>query len=399
METTYFRNNKETSPVLAICYDFDKTLTPNDMQAQGYLQALGYKKADDFWIKSNSMAMENDMDQNLSYMFNMYKEAEGKELFTKKRLMDYGEKVSFFPGVETWFQRIDDFGKEHGIKVEHYIISSGLKEMIEGTSIAKKNSFKKIYANSFLYNEKGVAIWPAQVVNYTNKTQFLFRIEKGILDVNDCGVNDFISPDDLRIPFRNIVYIGDSDTDIPCMKLVNTYGGHSIGVFNSETGEKTTVYKMLNDNRIKYYAAADYTAGSTLDGLIKDIIERTALNEKLEQFNFKCRNEIHEDSGKRDSQAQRKKELISSLQNSGNFMRTHSIVAELQKYGKWSPEEIESLCKIGIDNSQVHYLLNDEDVKKFYMKLLGNRENLSGYASEIMNIIHKESVSLDIDKK
>lgn len=93
--------------------------------------------------------------------------------------------------------------------------------MIEGTEMAKNNAFERIYASSFYFNERGVAKWPAQVVNYTNKTQFLFRIEKGVLDINDPGVNDYFSPDEMRVPFRNMVYIGDSDTDIPCMKLVN----------------------------------------------------------------------------------------------------------------------------------------------------------------------------------
>ena len=123
--------------------------------------------------------------------------------------------------------------------------------MIEGTQIAKNGAFEKIYASSFYLNEKGVAKWPAQVVNYTNKTQFLFRIEKGVLDVNDPCVNDYFAPEDIRVPFRNMVYIGDSDTDIPCMKLVNTYGGHSIGVYNPDTIDKKKVYKMMNDNRIK----------------------------------------------------------------------------------------------------------------------------------------------------
>ena len=239
------RKTKEEKPVLAICYDFDKTLSPDDMQAQGYIQDVYEGDVGAFWNESNSMASENEMDNNLAYMYKMVQEAQGRIVFNKKALMDYGAKVALFPGVEGWFERIRQYGAEKDVIVEHYIISSGLKEMIEGTSVAKAGAFEKIYASSFMYNDRGVAVWPAQAINYTNKTQFLFRIEKGVLDINDDGVNDYFSPEKIRVPFRNIVYIGDSATDIPCMKLVNVYGGHSIGVYNDTTLDKTKVYKML----------------------------------------------------------------------------------------------------------------------------------------------------------
>jgi len=275
----YDRKTKEDMPVLAICYDFDKTLSPDDMQAQGYIQSVGYDVAE-FWKDTNTMANEHDMDVNLAYMYKMVLEAKGKLIFNKDKLAEYGSKVKVFPGVETWFERIREYGRQKGVIVEHYIISSGLKEMIEGTAMA--DSFTRIYANSFYYNEEGIAEWPALVVNYTNKTQFLFRIEKGVLDINDPGVNDFFSPEQLRVPFRNMVYIGDSDTDIPCMRLVNSLGGHSIGVFDPETQDKTKVYKMIRDNRIKFFAAADYNEDTEIDLLVKAIIDRTAVNEKLE---------------------------------------------------------------------------------------------------------------------
>lgn len=278
---TFERKQKEALPVLAICYDFDKTLSPNDMQAQGYIQSVGYDVGQ-FWNESNSMATDNDMDGNLAYMYKMVKEAEGNFVFNKTALEEYGSKVKLFPGVAEWFERIREYGKEHNVIVEHYIISSGLKEMIEGTEIAKSGAFEKIYASSFYFNERGVAVWPAQVINYTYKTQFLFRIEKGVLDINDPGVNDYFPPEELRVPFRNMVYIGDSDTDIPCMKLVNSYGGHSIGVYNPETQDKEKVFKMTRDKRVRYYAPADYTEGSELDELLKAIIDKTAAYEVLE---------------------------------------------------------------------------------------------------------------------
>ena len=281
----YERRHKEKHPVVAICYDFDKTLSPDDMQAQGYIQSVGYN-VKDFWDKSNALARANDMDTNLAYMYTMMIEAQGNLLFTKKNLEEYGSKVKLFKGVDGWFDRIRDYGKTKGVIVEHYIISSGLKEMIEGTSIAKKGVFEKIYASSFYYNERNVAVWPAQVINYTSKTQFLFRIEKGTLDINDPAVNDYFPPDQMRVPFRNIVYIGDSDTDIPCMKLVNSSGGHSIGVYNPDTNDKTKVLKMIRDNRIRHFAPADYTENGELDRLVKEIIDKTATYEVLESHYF-----------------------------------------------------------------------------------------------------------------
>lgn len=276
-------------PILAICYDFDKTLSPDDMQAQGYIQSVGYD-VDAFWRESNALAAENGMDQNLAYMYFMAVKAQGKLVLNRKALQDYGSRVKLYPGVDSWFERINAWGKKHGVAVEHYIISSGLREMIEGNKISRH--FKEIYASSFFYDKDGVAVWPAQAVNYTNKTQFLFRIEKGVLGVNDPRVNDYFSPDHLRVPFRNMVYIGDSDTDIPCMKLVNSYGGYAIGVYDAESGDKTKVYKMLKEKRIKYFVPSDYRKGQPLEQLLKDIIGRTKTNEILEMAHFSCENEM-----------------------------------------------------------------------------------------------------------
>ena len=287
------RKTKEDKPVLAICYDFDKTLSPDNMQAQGYIQDVGYD-AEKFWEESNKLARKFQMDTNLAYMYKMVKEAEGNFIVKKDSLLEYGSKVALFPGVKEWFKRIRQYGYDRGVIVEHYIISSGLKEMIEGTEIARNNEFEQIYASSFMYNDRGVAVWPAQAINYTSKTQFLFRIEKGVLDVNDLGVNDFIAPEDLRVPFRNIIYIGDSDTDIPCMKLVNSYGGHSIGVYDPETKEKDRVHTMIKENRIKYFVPADYCENSELDLLIKTIINKTVAYEKLESIYEKNKKEAYD---------------------------------------------------------------------------------------------------------
>jgi hypothetical protein len=369
----FTRKHKEQKPVVAICYDFDKTLSPDDMQAQGYIQSVGYD-IKNFWAESNKLAEDNDMDQNLAYMYEMMEKARGHLVFTKDKLQEYGAKVNLFPGVEEWFERIRKYGLEQDIIVEHYIISSGLKEMIEGTIVAKSGAFEKIYASSFYFDNYGVAIWPAQVVNYTNKTQFLFRIEKGVLDINDQGVNDYFPPEDIRVPFRNMIYIGDSDTDIPCMKLVNTYGGHSIGVYNPVTNDKKKVYKMIKDNRIKYFASADYTDGSELDILVKSIIDRTSSNEKLENISFELKDEVKKsDEGYIINEEEEKKEsLILSLEDSSNFANTHTIISQLSEFEKWSNDQIKNLYKIGIENNQVNWILTDCDIAEFYTKLLKN---------------------------
>lgn len=366
------RRKKENKPVLAICYDFDKTLSPDDMQAQGYIQSVFDGDIPSFWKESNEMAEANEMDTNLAYMYKMVNEARGRIVLTRKSLQEYGAKVQLFPGVEEWFERIRAYGAEKGVIVEHYIISSGLKEMIEGTSVAKAGAFEKIYASSFMFDDKDVPIWPAQVINYTNKTQFLFRIEKGVLDVNDSGVNDYFSPEELRVPFRNMVYIGDSDTDIPCMKLVNINGGHSIGVYNNDTLDKTKVYKMIHDKRIKYYAPADYTENSKLDSLVKAIIDRTAVNEVLENIYFDCINERDQNDIRRskDEEKRNRLDLILSLDGSASFGTTHTLMKEMLLIDNWTEDEIEMLLDIALNNHPVRYLLNDLDVKTFYQKII-----------------------------
>ena len=347
--------------ILAICYDFDKTLSPDDMQAQGYIQSLG-EDTDEFWKESNTLASANDMDQNLAYMYLMVKKSKGKFYVTKDKLMEYGSKVKLFEGVETWFNRINDYAKGKGVEVKHYIISSGLKEMIEGTAIADK--FEKIYASCFFYGEDCDALWPAQAINYTNKTQFLFRIEKGILDINDQKVNDYVEPSEIKIPFRNIVYIGDSATDVPCMKLVNTYGGHSIGVFNPDTQDKSKVYNMMNQNRIKYFVEAVYSEGSDLEKLLKNIIDKTAATELLEESYFKYSAEAKEYKNR---PIEYKEDVwINKLEDSMNFANTHEVIAELSKSNDFNAAQILKILNAALRNSQVRSIINDLDVKKFY---------------------------------
>ena len=358
-------------PILAICYDFDRTLSPEDMQAQGYIQSIGYDVAD-FWKESNSLAADNDMDQNLAYMYTMVTKARGRLVFDKEILKADGAKIKLYPGVDTWFTRVNQYGQEKGITIEHYIISSGLKEMIEGTMVAKY--FKKIYASSFYFDDVGVAVWPAQAVNYTNKTQYLFRIKKGILDINDQKVNDYFEPDKFVVPFRNMVYIGDSDTDIPCMKLVNSNGGHSSGVYNFETQDKTKVFKMLREHRIKYFATADYREGSSLEGLIKNIVDRTKTNEVLERKYFKCFDEMSEEQKNKSIEEIHKNELIIQLEESRSFANTHEIIKQLDMIEDWDNKQKDKLIHIAITNTQVKFILSDNDIQKFFKRIIGEIE-------------------------
>ena len=358
-------------PILAICYDFDRTLSPEDMQAQGYIQSIGYDVAD-FWKESNSLAADNDMDQNLAYMYTMVTKARGRLVFNKEILKADGAKIKLYPGVDTWFTRVNQYGQEKGITIEHYIISSGLKEMIEGTMVAKY--FKKIYASSFYFDDVGVAVLPAQAVNYTNKTQYLFRIKKGILDINDQKVNDYFDPDKVVVPFRNMVYIGDSDTDIPCMKLVNSNGGYSIGVYDSETQDKTKVFKMLREHRIKYFAPADYREGSSLEGLIKNIVDRTKTNEVLERKYFKCFDEMSEEQKNKSIEEIHKNELIIQLEESRSFANTHEIIKQLDMIEDWDNKQKDKLIHIAITNTQVKFILSDNDIQKFFKRIIGEIE-------------------------
>ena len=383
------RRTKEDKPVLAICYDFDKTLSPDDMQAQGYIQEVYDSGVKAFWDECRELAEANEMDSNLAYMRKMVEYAHGRIVLTRKTLREYGSKVGLFPGVEEWFKRIRDFGKQHDVIVEHYIISSGLKEMIEGTSIAKE--FEQIYASSFLFDDKDVPVWPAQAINYTNKTQFLFRIEKGVLDVNDSGVNDYFEPEKIRVPFRNIVYIGDSMTDIPCMKLVNANGGHSIAVYDNNTLDKTKAYQMLTDKRIKYFTPADYTDGSDLDKLVKAIIIRTAYNEVLEEKYFECKKE--RDAAKNSDTVKYSEEhmkMIISLDGSRNFETTHTIMPKLLAVDNWSEEEIDMLLEIALNRHPVRYLLNDDDVNAFYRKIIGMLKKPTDKAKKVMKRFDKD---------
>jgi len=202
---------------------------------------------------------------------------------TRGDFKEYGKSVKLFQGVEAWFKRVNEFGASLGVKVEHYIISSGLREMIEGSPIA--GEFRKIYASSFRYDKHGVAVWPAMAINYTTKTQFLFRINKGILDQvwDDKSVNKFISKSERPVPFTRMVYLGDGSTDIPCMRLVKEQGGFSFAVYNPDDVEKRKeTEKLLRDDRVNFVAPADYSPGKDLETKLKAVLAKMAADWRVE---------------------------------------------------------------------------------------------------------------------
>ena len=259
---------------IAVCYDFDKTLSPDDMQTFTLIPSFGME-AQAFWDASNKLAVENRMDKNLAWMYQLIQYSNHHRLpLQKSYFQKIGADVHLYSGVEDWFPRMDAYAQSKEIELQHYIISSGLKEIIEGSPIAP--CFRRIYASSYLYSADGVAQWPAQAINYTNKTQFIFRIAKGIFEEYDDRVNDSMPESQLYIPYENIVYIGDSATDIPCMRLVKSKGGYSIGVFDPQKNAQEKVRQLLKDGRINYFAPAEYTPGSTLSGYLETIIDEIA---------------------------------------------------------------------------------------------------------------------------
>ncbi len=309
-------------PRMAICYDFDKTLSPDDMQTFTLIPSFGIDKTE-FWERTGVFASENSMESNLAWMYQLIKYSQFKDKSLKREYFkQVGADVKLYSGVTEWFDAVNTYAESKGIEVEHYIISSGLKEIIEGSEIA--HHFKKIYASTYLYSADDVALWPAQAINYTSKTQFIFRIAKGILDEHDDRVNESMPLEQRSIPYENFVYIGDSATDIPCMKLVKSRGGYSIGVFDPETRNKDKVYRLFNDGRLSFYAPADYTANSELSKFMKQIIDDIAAKEtiKAEQrilkrpaAEFKHEtdiDELYEACSKADIEALRK--LISRLE-------------------------------------------------------------------------------------
>lgn len=271
-------------PIVAIMYDFDKTLCTKDMQEYAFIPALGMSSGA-FWGEVNAMTDREEMDNILAYMFMMVEKAREKKIpITQETFRKMGMQVEYFNGVKTWFERINEFGKKCGVRVEHYIVSSGIKEIIEGTEIS--DYFKKIYACEFMYDYNGSIQWPKFAVNYTAKTQFLFRINKGVLTIDSKSadkLNRFTPENDRPVPFRNMIYIGDGLTDVPCMKLVKSNGGQSIAVYDQEKG-KEAAELLKKADRVNFVAPADYGPDSDIEVIVKAIIKKIQAVEEMQSY-------------------------------------------------------------------------------------------------------------------
>lgn len=266
---------------MAIAYDFDGTLAPGNMQEHNFIPDLNMDKRE-FWQEANEMAKKNDMDEVSAYMHLMLIKAKEKNIPIREEVfMRYGEKITFFDGVTDYFDRINDYAAERNIHLEHFVISSGLREFVKGTAIYKH--FKNVFASGFQYDDDGIACWPALVVNYTNKTQYLFRINKGINNSYDNTLINKSMPEDQRtVPFSNFIYIGDGETDVPAMKMVNLYGGTTIAVYNPQNPTaKNVCLNLIRQNRSDYIAPTVYTEGGELDTMLKKIIDKVSTEQDL----------------------------------------------------------------------------------------------------------------------
>ena len=269
-------------PIVAFLYDFDKTLCTTDMEDYAFIPSLGYTPSE-FWAKANGFGYENKMDGLLAYMYTMIREcaAQGIRL-DRDYLVRSGEAIELFPGVREWFARITAYGADLGVDVEHYVISSGLREIIEGSGIA--HEFKQIYACEFYYDESDLAARPKLDVNFTNKTQFVYRSNKGILDIaRDKELNDSMPDDSKRVPFTNMVYVGDGLSDVPCMKMMRAYGGQAVAVY--QKSNRAGVEKLLQDGRVDFIFPADYREGTEFDKTVHNILRKMAVSDALSEKN------------------------------------------------------------------------------------------------------------------
>ena len=277
-------------PTVALIYDFDGTLSPGNMQEFDFLKAIGIKNKNAFWKENNELIKKHEASNILCYMKLMLDKAHAAKVSVKRqKFIDFGKSIELYNGVEEWFDLINQLGKEEGVTIQHYINSSGLKEMIEGTSIARK--FKEIYACSFMY-EDDVAVWPAVAVDFTTKTQFLFMINKGISNISEnAKVNEFKAEDERPVPFKHMIYFGDGETDIPCMKLIKQQGGNSIAVYKPKNQKKKKcAEKLVQDKRVNFACSADYSKGSDIYNIVYAIIKQVKADfdfNKLQKDNQK----------------------------------------------------------------------------------------------------------------
>ena len=265
---------------VALVYDFDETLSTTYMQDYVLIPELGMTPKT-FWKKANQWSIDNCADQITGSMYYFMKTAKEKGIkLTRENFRYCGTLVKYYEGVETWFERINQYGKQLGLQIEHYIISSGYEEILEGASIYKY--CKDVFGCSYAFGEDGTPVWPARVINYSTKVQYLSKINKGLGKLDDKLVNEYMEDSKRRIPFHRIVYFGDGMTDIPSMKLVKTRGGNAIAVYKPKSSQREKAIKLLKDKRVNFALPADYREGTSLDIVVKTILDKIATERNLE---------------------------------------------------------------------------------------------------------------------
>jgi len=263
--------------IVALMYDFDRTLATQDMQNFGFIPSLGMTPSE-FWNKTEEFCHKYDTDRILGYMYVMIEEAKKHNIkMTRAWLKEQGRNVQFYRGVVTWFKRINEYAANKGLKCEHYLITSGNKEIVEGTAIAKE--FAHIFGCEYCFSDDTKEpIWPINMVNYTQKTQYFFKISKGVYkNHEDEKVNE--KTPNRRIPYRNMIYFGDGMTDVPIMILVKNNGGTSIAVYKD--GEEQKVASLLEDGRVNFVCKADYSEKHELEQIVKLIIDNISIQSQL----------------------------------------------------------------------------------------------------------------------
>lgn len=274
---------ESTAVRVAVLYDFDGTLAPGNMQEHSLLPQYLKTTPSDFWGRVATEKRIDDADEILVYLHLILQRANELGLsITREVLRRHGSLSPLFDGVSDWFERINAHARSRGLVLEHYVISSGNEEMIQGSSIARH--FRKVFASRYRYDAHGQAVWPALAINYTSKTQYLFRINKGVDNSWDHEpVNRWVPHRERPVPFSRMIYLGDGDTDIPSMKTVRHQGGHSVAVFDPERWARrelqAKVYDLIAEDRAHFVVPADYRDGSQLDITIKGILGRIARDE------------------------------------------------------------------------------------------------------------------------
>lgn len=271
--------------VVAMVYDFDETLSTTYMQDYVLIPELGMTPKT-FWKKANQWSIDNGADQITGSMYYFMKKARDKNVrLTRENFAYCGTLVKYYKGVEQWFDRINAYGARLGLKIEHYIISSGYEEILEGTSIRKY--FKDVYGCCYAFGDDGTPVWPSRVVNYSTKVQYISKINKGLGKLDDKLVNEYMEDNKRRIPFPRIIYFGDGMTDIPSMKLVKTRGGNAIAVYKPKSAHKEKAIKLLKDDRVNFALPADYSEGTAIDTVVKTILDKLATERNLDILKLK----------------------------------------------------------------------------------------------------------------